>query len=235
MDDTSRQRDYYERTAEHYEAMHVEGDDEHGVALALFAGLARKHGATSVLDVGAGTGRALERLAPELPGARLIGIEPVDGLREVGYAKGIAKDQLIGGSGESLPFADNAFDFVIETGVLHHVPDPSRVVAEMVRVARLGVMISDSNKFGQGSAPVRLFKALIDKLGLWNALIWVQTRGKMSKWSEGDGVFYSYSAFDNLHIVRRKFPKVVLANTLPLAGHNLRYGTPHICMMATAA
>ena len=58
MDDRLRQRAYYERTAEHYESMHVSGNDEHGVALAFFAGLARKLDAQSVLDIGAGTGRA---------------------------------------------------------------------------------------------------------------------------------------------------------------------------------
>lgn len=232
VNDASRQRDYYERTATHYETMHVKGDDEHGVALALFAGLARKFGATSILDVGAGTGRALELLAPEFPEAKLVGIEPVDGLREIGYSKGIGRDQLIGGSGEALPFADNAFDFVIETGVLHHVPNPDRVVAEMVRVARLGVMISDCNNFGQGSWPVRLLKSVVDRLGLWRLLIWIQTRGKLSKWSEGDGVFYSYSVFDNLDILDQKFPRRFLTNTRPLVGHSLRYGTDHICIIA---
>lgn len=48
------EREYYARTAQHYEAMHVGGVDEHAVALASFAGLARLRGAGSVLDVGAG-------------------------------------------------------------------------------------------------------------------------------------------------------------------------------------
>jgi len=232
MDDTTRQRNYYERTAAHYEAMHVQSDDEHGIALALFAGMARKLGAQSVLDIGAGTGRALELLAPELPHARLVGIEPVDGLREIGYSKGISKVQLIGGSGEELPFADDSFDFVIETGVLHHVPNPAKVVAEMVRVARLGVMISDSNKFGQGSRSVRLFKSVVDRLGLWTPFIWIQTKGKMSKWNEGDGLYYSYSVFDNVDALSSKFPRKFVANTRPLAGHSLRYGSPQVCVVA---
>ena len=232
MDDRLRQRAYYERTAEHYESMHVSGNDEHGVALAFFAGLARKLDAQSVLDIGAGTGRALDILSQELPHARLVGLEPVAGLREVGYSKGLSTEQLIDGSGEALPFADNSFDFVIETGVLHHVPQPAKVVAEMVRVARLGVMISDSNKFGQGSGPVRFLKAVLDHFGLWNSLIWVQTKGKMSKWSEGDGLFYSYSVFDNVGQLNAKFSRQFFTSTVPMSGHSLRFGASHVCVIA---
>ena len=232
MNDTARQRAYYERTADHYEAMHVCADDEHGLALALFAGIARRNGARAVLDVGAGTGRALELLGAELPQCRLTGIEPSEALRNVGHAKGLSKDQLIGGSGEALPFADNAFDFVIETGMLHHVPDPAKVVAEMVRVARLGVMISDSNKFALGPWALRMLKAVVSALGLWRAFIWLQTRGKMAKWSEGDGLFYSYSVFDNLDLVRAKFPRLLLTNTVPMTGASLRRDAGHVCLIA---
>lgn len=39
---------------------------------------------------------------------------------------------------DDMPFADGAFDFVICSHVLEHVPDPAAVVAEMTRVARAG-------------------------------------------------------------------------------------------------
>lgn len=235
MNDTARQRAYYERTAEHYEAMHVRADDEHGQALARFADLARRMDAVSVLDVGAGTGRALQLLGAALPGVKLVGVEPSAALRSVGHAKGISEDALIHGSGEALPFEDGAFDFVIETGMLHHVPKPDKVVAEMLRVARRGVMISDSNKFAQGSRPLRLVKAVVDRLGLWTPFIWLQTGGRMAKWSEGDGLFYSYSVFDNLDQVRVRFPKVDLTATVPMTGPSLRRDAGHLCLIATSS
>ncbi|MBA4161786.1 MAG: class I SAM-dependent methyltransferase [Novosphingobium sp.] len=234
MNDTARQRAYYERTAEHYEAMHVRPDDEHGRALARFADLARRMEAVSVLDVGAGTGRALQLLGAALPGVKLVGVEPSAALRSVGHSKGISEDALIHGSGEALPFEDGAFDFVIETGMLHHVPEPAKVVAEMLRVARRGVMISDSNKFAQGAKWLRLVKALVDRLGLWPVFIWLQTRGKMAKWSEGDGLFYSYSVFDNLNQVRARFPEIDLVATVPMTGPSLRRDAGHICLIATS-
>jgi len=234
MDDAARQQEYYARTAGTYEETHVSAFDEHILALSLFAGLARTLGAQSVLDVGAGTGRALSFLLKQLPEARVVGIEPVAELREVGHSHGLDRDTLIAGSGERLPYADNSFDFVIETGMLHHVPDPGRVVAEMARVARLGVMISDSNKFGQGSGGMRAVKAVVDRLGLWRAMIWVTTRGRMSKWSEGDGLYYSYSVFDNLAVLQAKFPRLHLANTAAMTGENLRRGAGHVCAIALA-
>ncbi|MFM5949549.1 MAG: class I SAM-dependent methyltransferase [Novosphingobium sp.] len=229
------QRDYYARTAAHYDAMHVRDRDEHGIALAIFAGLARLYGATSVLDVGAGTGRALLRLSRDLPGVSLTGIEPVAELRAVGHANGIEPNRLIEGDATALPFADDSFDFVIETGMLHHLERPAVAVAEMVRVARLGVMISDSNNFGQGSRFARLAKRCLGASGLWPVFIWLSTRGKMVKWSEGDGFYYSYSAFDNAGQLAAKFPRRFFANTTPLAGTDLKHGAGHVAIIAVRA
>lgn len=226
------QRDYYARTAEHYDSMHMSGVDEHQFALSAFAGMVRMLGAESVLDVGAGTGRAIDALKKELPDSRLVGVEPVAALREVGHQRGIPADQLVDGDALALPFPDNSFDFVIETAVLHHVPDPARAVREMARVARKGVLISDSNKFGQGRPAVRWAKQLIGALGLWNPLIWLTTGGKMSKWSEGDGVYFSYSVFDNLDELTREFPRLIWLTTSPLQGTDIKRGTPQVAVLA---
>ncbi len=64
----------------------------------------------------------------------------------------------------------------------------------MVRVARVGVLISDSNNMGQGSAAARALKQCVKGMGLWKALIWAQTGGRMYKESDGDGVYYSFCA-----------------------------------------
>ena len=41
-------------------------------------------------------------------------------------------------NGESLPFADKSFDFVIAAHVLEHTPQPEKFLAELQRVARAG-------------------------------------------------------------------------------------------------
>ncbi|HXH67797.1 MAG TPA: hypothetical protein VNI81_11395 [Candidatus Limnocylindrales bacterium] len=68
----------------------------------------------------------------------------------------------------------------------------------MLRVARKVLVISDTNRFRQGPFLLRLAKLLLYKLNLWNAFDFLQTRGKGYQVFEGDGVFYSYSVYDNL-------------------------------------
>ncbi len=224
---------YYERTAAHYDSMHMASSSgEHMVALDAFSGLAAARNPSSILDVGAGTGRGIFRLQDRFRDARVVGLEPSQALRQVGYAKGLSEDVLVDGDAMAMPFPDNEFDFVIETGCLHHVPDPAKAVSEMVRVARTGVMISDSNCFGQGSAGKRLFKRIVRSLGLWNGLIYLQTKGRMYKQSEGDGIYYSYSVFQNADIVARKFPVLLTMNTRRAAGYDLLHDASHVMLMA---
>ncbi len=54
-----------------------------------------------------------------------------------------------------------------------------------------------------GSAKARKLKIIIKNLGCWDLFIWLQTKGKMSKTSEGDGLYYSFCAFDALPLLRR--------------------------------
>jgi len=165
------------------------------------------------LDVGAGTGRAVKLLRETLPQSRVLGVEPVSELRLQGHANGLSTDALVEGDALNLSFRDEEFDWVIETGVLHHIRDFRKAVREMCRVARVGVMISDANNIGQGSATARAIKYAVKSIGLWPAVNFVQTRGKNYKYSEGDGVFYSFCVFDCIDIVRKKFPTIHFMNT----------------------
>jgi len=186
------QREYYASTVTRYDGMHVAEDDEHGIALLYISPLLSALGARSVLDVGCGTGRALRFLKRKQPELRLCGAEPVPALLEQTVQKGIPPAALVQGSGLELPFAADSFDAVVECGVLHHVRELWRVVTEMMRVARKGVFLSDSNIFGLGRPPVRLLKLTLYCIGLWKLSKLIQTRGRGYTISEGDGLAYSY-------------------------------------------
>jgi ubiquinone/menaquinone biosynthesis C-methylase UbiE len=192
---TERQQDYYTETASAYESMHVQPGDEHFIALEYAAALLHVVRARSVLDVGSGTGRAIRFLRQQCSGLRVEGVEPVGELREQARALGTV---LYDGNGTDLPFPDGSFDVVMSFGLLHHVADPAPVVTEMIRVARLGVMISDANRFGQGSTIAAILKLAIHRVGLWPALEHIRTRGRGYMESPGDGIFYSYSIFDSM-------------------------------------
>jgi ubiquinone/menaquinone biosynthesis C-methylase UbiE len=198
------QRRYYTETASRYDIMHaheaVDADD--GMQM-LFSFL-RALEVRSLLDVGSATGRGLPRLAEGVPNALICGVEPVEALIRQGISSGVNRGlPLLQASGDALPFANKSFDAVCEFGILHHVPEPARVIEEMLRVARTVVVISDSNRFGQGPLPLRTIKLLLYKLKLWNVFDFLRTRGKGYQVSEGDGVFYSYSVYDNLHQIQQ--------------------------------
>jgi ubiquinone/menaquinone biosynthesis C-methylase UbiE len=92
---------------------------------------------TYALDVGCGTGRWTKYLAPK------VGfIEAVDPSEAV-----FAADKLLGdlqnvrlskASIETLPFADEAFDFVMSIGVLHHIPNTKRALIDCVKKVKPG-------------------------------------------------------------------------------------------------
>jgi len=205
------QRRYYTETAARYDAMHAHEAVDDDAGLQMLLSVLQTLNVRSLLDVGSATGRGLPRLAEGLSNTLICGVEPVEALVRQGISSGVNRGlPLLLASGDALPFADKSFDAVCEFGILHHVPDPARVIQEMLRVARHVVVISDTNRFGQGTLPLRIIKLLLYKLNLWNAFDFLRTRGKGYQVSEGDGVFYSYSVYDNYDQIRRWAERVDL-------------------------
>lgn len=223
------QREYYARTAADYDDMHL-GDEEHRLALGIMLAWMDHLGVRSVLDIGSGTGRALRHLKKVRPATRVLGIEPVAELREVGHRHGIAPSELVDGDATKLPYADGEFDLVCEFGVLHHIRDPRAAVSEMLRVSRKAILVSDSNNFGQGGLLSRSFKQALDALGLWPLADRIKTRGKGYTVSEGDGLAYSYSVFNNYAQIRRACRSVHVMNTTP-GGVNPYRSASHVVLL----
>ena len=55
-----------------------------------------------------------------------------------GTAQTVVSRPLFWADGADMPFADHAFDYVICSHVLEHVPDPAAVIGELTRVAKAG-------------------------------------------------------------------------------------------------
>ncbi len=226
----SIQREYYRRTSNRFDEMHLSSRAEHDFALALMLSMIEFLSIGSMLDIGAGTGRALLQTKNAYPNLTIVGLEPSPAQREIGYAKGLSPNELINGDGQQITYADGAFDLVCEFGALHHIPKPSKAVSEMLRVARKAIFISDSNNFGQGPFATRTLKQLLRSMGLWPIANFIKTRGKGYAFSEGDGLFYSYSVFDNYPQVARSCKTVHIINTSP-AGSNLYRSAPHVALL----
>jgi len=224
------QRSYYATTAEQYDEMHVAEADEHYFALAFLDGAIDFLQAKSVLDLGAGTGRAVFHLKSKHARLKVVGLEPVAELRAIGHRKGLAPDELIDGDATRLPFSDGSVDIVCAFALLHHLPRPELAIAEMLRVARSAVFISDANNFGQGRPWVRALKQAINATGLWPLANYVKTRGKGYSITEGDGLAYSYSVFNNYRQIRRACRSVHVVNTMA-AGINPYRTAGHLALL----
>jgi ubiquinone/menaquinone biosynthesis C-methylase UbiE len=205
------QRKYYTETATRYEEMHAHEGAGDPLVNRFVQSILQMVDARSVLDVGTATGRGLRDLKNALPNGFVCGIEPVAALLNQAVQNGTAAvTPVVRGSGSALPFANSSFDVVCEFAVLHHVPKPNAVVKEMLRVAKKAVVISDSNRFGQGSRAARLIKLGLYKSKLWGAYNYIRTSGKGYKITQGDGLAYSYSVYDSFELVSQWADQIIL-------------------------
>ena len=141
----------------------------------------------------------------------ICGIEPVAALLDEPVVRGNAESgAIIQGKGDALPFADNSFDAVCEFAILHHVADPRTVVGEMLRVAKKAIILSDSNRFGQGPMFLRFVKLALYKTRLWGVFNRLRTSGKGYQITEGDGLAYSYSVYDSFDQIARWADRVIV-------------------------
>lgn len=227
------QQQFYKETAHIYDNQHLSEDTdvEHLAAIGYLESIVKLYNIKSILDIGAGTGRTISHFKAKFPEIKIVGIEPVKELREIGYSKGISPSELFDGNGNSLNYKDNEFDLVCEFAVLHHVPEPKKVVQEMLRVAGKGIFISDANNYGQGGRNNRWMKRMIKNLNLWKLYQRIVTKGKMYHMSETDGLFYSYSVFNNYSQIKESFKNIQILSYIE-NGINPLYNSPHVALFA---
>lgn len=110
-------------------------DPVHQATLALAAGIV--HQPASVLDVGCGTGKLLRRVRASWPEARLVGVDPANGMIET--AQRLTPGAMFfPGMAEALPLQDASIDLALSTLSFHHWQDQAAGVREIARVLRPG-------------------------------------------------------------------------------------------------
>jgi len=231
-DPLDQQKNYYANIALQYDnAFAFDPEDEHFIACALLTGLANHYSLQSLLDVGCGTGRAINYLSKSLPALKITGLEPVQEMRNAAVSAGIPEDLLLPGDATALPFKDNAFDCCSAFGVLHHVSKPGLAIHEMFRVARRAVFISDHNVYGMGSPFTRGLKQLFRDLHARWFLNQILTGGKGFHDTTWDGVFYPFSLIDHLDLIQSRATKVHIFPTRR-PGLNIYRQTSHLAVLA---
>lgn len=113
----------------------------------LLAALGSDSGeAFEVLDVGTGTARIPIELAGRSEHARITAVDLAAHMLELG-ARNVERAghgdrialELIDAKG--LPYDDGRFDVVMSNSIVHHIPEPRGVLAEMLRVVRPGGLL----------------------------------------------------------------------------------------------
>jgi SAM-dependent methyltransferase len=92
---------------------------------------------TYALDIGCGTGRWTKYLSKKVK--FIEAIDPSDAIFAADKLLGEIKNvRLSQASVETLPFADETFDFAMSVGVLHHIPDTRKALYDCVRKVKKG-------------------------------------------------------------------------------------------------
>jgi ubiquinone/menaquinone biosynthesis C-methylase UbiE len=90
-----------------------------------------------VIDIGCGSGRWSKYLADKV--GFIEAVDPSNAIyvadRLLGNKKNVRLSQA---SSDSLPFDDNTFDFGMSVGVLHHIPDTKKALADCVKKIKRG-------------------------------------------------------------------------------------------------
>ncbi|HEX8035872.1 MAG TPA: methyltransferase domain-containing protein, partial [Ktedonobacterales bacterium] len=108
-------------------------DPAHHATLTLAASVVQHP--TSVLDVGCGTGKLLRKARAYWPDARLIGVDPANGMIEVAQRL-TPNATFFTGTAEALPLQDASVDLALSTISFHHWQDQAAGLREIVRVLR---------------------------------------------------------------------------------------------------
>ncbi|CAM2834322.1 class I SAM-dependent methyltransferase [Skermania piniformis] len=129
----------------------------------------RPAGADRVLDVACGPGLFTSRLAERLgPDGLAVGLDiSAPMLHRAVHDNAGPQTCYVRGDAGTLPFDDATFDVVCCLGALYLVPEPDRVVDEMIRVLAPGGRIAILTTYANPTDPVRrLIGQLGDRIGV---------------------------------------------------------------------
>src|SRR5262245_54474708 len=141
-DRRTKSQEFFSSSAGQWDRMRDElfGDRVHLAALAALSG-----GEWTAGDLGCGTGQVSAALAPFVQ--RVIAVDSSPAMLQAAKRRLVAFDNidLRRGELEALPIDDTRLDAAVLMLVLHHVPEPHKALAEVVRVLKPGgrVIVGD--------------------------------------------------------------------------------------------
>jgi ubiquinone/menaquinone biosynthesis C-methylase UbiE len=205
----SKMQNYYAKTAHLYNSWHCDpfNNSSHNFAVKELTKLVESLNAKSVLDVCCGTGRATKQMLDLGIDAYGTDISP-DLIRSGVSELGIPSNRLSIGDATELQFQDAQFDVSCILGALHHTAQPRRIIAEMLRVSKFGIVVSDEGNHLSGG-----IKSLLLSMGIFEPVYRIifkrpprQTRRQLT--SEGDGPTFVFSVEEVIPQIKKVFPVI---------------------------
>ncbi len=128
------------------EAAEYDAMDHAGVNARFAADFLAVHGPArggEWLDVGTGTAQIPIELARRDPGCRIVAVDLAEAMltlarrnvEAAGLGAQIRCEQV---DAKGLPYDDRSFEAVVSNSIVHHIPEPSASLAEMVRLVAPG-------------------------------------------------------------------------------------------------
>ncbi|GIF10081.1 class I SAM-dependent methyltransferase [Actinoplanes teichomyceticus] len=126
----------YSRRASEYSGAENQGSCWGLATRELWASLDPRPGDRTIADVGCGDGAALREIHERAPGARLLGVEPAEGLRAIAAdrVRGAGSAEIVDGRFEDLRLPSGTVDYLYSLMAFHWVTDPAAGAAEIGRV-----------------------------------------------------------------------------------------------------
>jgi ubiquinone/menaquinone biosynthesis C-methylase UbiE len=99
-----------------------------------------------ILDLGTGTAQIPIALCQQAPAARVVAVDLAEHMLRIGrenvHRAGLSdRLRVERHDAKQLPFATGSFAAVISNSLVHHIPEPKMVLAEMLRVTVAGGLI----------------------------------------------------------------------------------------------
>lgn len=177
----------------------------------------------SILDVGCGTGEVTSRLAEHFPAAEVLGVDilaqHVEFARQR-YAPLVPRLRFEQGDAFQLKLPDARFELTVCRHVMQSVPQPERVLAELVRVTRPGgrlhLLLEDYEMIHQSTSRVDLpafWHEVVTRYGVaHNTDLAIGRRGWALCRELGlEDVTVDYVTVDTVRVPRETFAAIITA------------------------
>jgi predicted TPR repeat methyltransferase len=155
--------------------------------------LAHRPRASSVLDVGCGTGLAGRALRDAGYTGELIGLDISEAALEVARRSGHYATLTSADLQQPLPLDDDSVDVVVCVGVMTYLPDTEAVWREFLRVARPGGLVAVTQR--EDLWEPRACQGVIDALAAEGAWTPLEVSGPAAYLPEADGALGGLGAY----------------------------------------